>query len=292
MLFVTNADIQDPLPSNIRIVKSTPDDFFNNAERLLNIKIAPEARIPYKICDYRPVFAELFSDYLKGYKYWAYGDIDIIYGNLERYLKYPLANNCDVISFREEWLSGAFTVVKNTPLLNKLYLQSPDYISILNINKCVAFDECVRKYDLLREGYTPEEAYQMKLKGDYLCWTTLIYRLEKAGEIKTYYRNKIKESLPFDERLEYRNGKILGDGGFTEIAIYHFVWDKRFKGNIIPQWNKIPDSYYIAHTGIYNENEYKRYGILSFYRKQYGKFRTVVQRMIDSYNYRVKRVLK
>jgi len=41
----------------------------------------------YKMCDYKPTLAHLFPDIMaKGsYKYWGYGDLDVIWGNFTRF---------------------------------------------------------------------------------------------------------------------------------------------------------------------------------------------------------------
>ena len=157
VLFITDIKIEHELPKNITILNCSFDDFYKKVEEKLQLKI--EAKIPYKICELKPALGYIFSEYLKDYEYWAYGDIDLIYGNLPRFLKKPFAENADIISFREDWLSGAFTIVKNIPQLNELFLQSPDFKKVLNNPKYQNFDECGKKYGKLREGFTPEEAF-------------------------------------------------------------------------------------------------------------------------------------
>ncbi|UPT67860.1 MAG: hypothetical protein M0D57_04125 [Sphingobacteriales bacterium JAD_PAG50586_3] len=48
---------------------------------------------------------------------------------------------------------------------------------------------------------------------------------EAKKELKVFARPYLKESLPFDEVIEYRNGKIIIGGG-VEMAGYHFVTEK------------------------------------------------------------------
>lgn len=36
--------------------------------------------VPYKFCDFKPAYGEIFSDYLKGYDYWGHCDVDLIWG--------------------------------------------------------------------------------------------------------------------------------------------------------------------------------------------------------------------
>lgn len=264
----------------------TLTEFFAHAEKKLGFNIG--AKIAYKMCELKPLMAFLFPEFVKDFKYWAYGDIDIIYGNLPRFLKKPFAENADIISFREDWLSGAFTVVKNRDDINQLALQSPDLKNIVNNPKCQNFDECGRKYGYLRDGYTPEEAFALNIPNDVLDWSTLVHRMAAEKKVKLYLREYIKESLPWGEIIDYRNGKIIAAEA-TEYAIYHFVHHKRFKCHVIPQLKQIPDFYYISPTGIYTKGMLKHYHKISRYRKFKGWIQELYKRLSDSYNYRFKR---
>jgi len=285
LLFITDIPINKELPANIRVVKMTFDDFYAHVESVLGVKI--EAKSPYKICELKPAMAYLFNEYVADYEYWAYGDIDIIYGDLKRFLKKPFAQNADVISFREDWLSGPFTVIKNTKELNELFIQSPDFINILQKEKYMGFDECGKKYYKLREGLTPEEAYKLNLKDDILCWTTLVHRLAENNKINLYTREYIKESLPWREIIEYNNGKIF-IAGIIEHAIYHFISYKNNNNHFIPHFDEIPETYYISPTGVYSPKQLKWYKTNTFIRHLKGKFKGFKKRLISSYNFRFK----
>lgn len=41
---------------------------------------------PYKFCDFRPAFGEIFSDYLVGYDYWGHCDVDLIWGDIRKFV--------------------------------------------------------------------------------------------------------------------------------------------------------------------------------------------------------------
>lgn len=71
---------------------------------------------PYKLCDYRPLFGKIFSHYLKGYDYWGYSDLDVVYGNLLKYIKDGIKNDFDKIGE-----NGHFTLFKNNKKVNNLY---------------------------------------------------------------------------------------------------------------------------------------------------------------------------
>jgi hypothetical protein len=285
LLFVTDIVLkQEDLPANVKVLKCSMDEYFETIEQKINVKM--EHRNPYKTCDLKPMLGFLFSEHIKSYAYWAFGDIDLIYGNLHRYIRGPIAEGYDVITFREDWASGVLTIIKNTPENNALFKDSPDYKMVLESNKNYAFDECAVKYSLLREGYTVEEAYNAHLPGDIVCYTTVINRAAQKNKIKLFMRYYIKESLPFNEILKYENGKIIG-GGDQEYALYHLVYHKKFAKNIIPQWSTIPDSYYITTTGLYSPIQFRWYHITKIIRTMYGFFVDRKKWAKDMLNYRL-----
>ena len=40
---------------------------------------------PYKLCDYKPAYGEIFAPELSGYDFWGYGDMDLVFGDLRAY---------------------------------------------------------------------------------------------------------------------------------------------------------------------------------------------------------------
>lgn len=269
LLFITDIALKESLPENMSVLKSSLCDFYKLVEDKLKISIPDSAMIPYKICELKPAMGYLFPGYIKDYEYWAFGDIDLIYGDLQRFLKKPLTENADVISFHQDWISGAFTVVKNSKLLNELFLQSPDFIKLLMIPECMNFDECGKKFMYLREGMTPEEAYCLNIENDILCWTTLVHRLANKKEINLFVRQYIKELLPYGEIIDFRKGKVIGaEIGFQliEYAIFHYLHYKRSYRYYVPNWKEIPDFYHMSPAGIFSVNQLKWYDLIKSYR--------------------------
>lgn len=285
LLFVTDIDLsKETLPPNVKIINYSLEEYFKLIEDKFDLNIS--YRNAYKSCDLKPMLGYIFSEEIRSYSHWAFGDIDIVFGHLHRYLRKPLAEGYDVITFREDWVSGAFTVIKNTQQNNELFKDSPDYKEVLLNSRSFAFDECCSKYSYLREGYTTEEAFNMHLPGDIICYSTLINRAANANKIKLYKRYYVKESLPFNEILEYKNGRIIGGGG-QEFVLYHFVYQKQFKKNILPKWKVVPDYYYITTTGLYSEAEFKWYWLIKAKRTLLGFITEGKKKVSDSLKHRM-----
>lgn len=56
---------------------------------------------PYKLCDLKPMYGLIFTDYIKGYSFWRFGDTDVIYGDVFNFLIRIGYNNYDKITIRK-----------------------------------------------------------------------------------------------------------------------------------------------------------------------------------------------
>ena len=79
----------------------------------------------------------MFSDYIKGFDYWGHCDLDLIFGDLKKFLP---KEEYDKLSFQ-----GHFCMYKNRNSINMLFLKdhngSIDYSEILSHNQHFGFDE-------------------------------------------------------------------------------------------------------------------------------------------------------
>ena len=73
--------------TNLKIVTENIAAFTDRVYRRLNIRVPFTYDWYYKLCDYKPTLAYLYPELLdeKEYKYWGYGDMDIIWGNFSRF---------------------------------------------------------------------------------------------------------------------------------------------------------------------------------------------------------------
>ena len=72
------------IPDNVHVHKMTMEEVRQRASRHLGFEAV--LTMPYKLCDYKPMYGLIFEDYLKGYDFWGHIDPDIIWGNLENFI--------------------------------------------------------------------------------------------------------------------------------------------------------------------------------------------------------------
>jgi len=88
---------------------------------------------PYKLTDYKPVYGKLFENYIGDYDWWGYIDIDIIFGNLNKFLRYYINEDYQRIG-----KNGHFSIFKNTEENRLLYLKD------IPITECYKSNEVYR----------------------------------------------------------------------------------------------------------------------------------------------------
>lgn len=82
-------------------------------QNLVNFKICLNE--PYKLVDFKPTYGAAFADYINDYKYWAFGDIDTIWGNLNIILDRIDESYDKILDL------GHLTIVRNNSEMNYLW---------------------------------------------------------------------------------------------------------------------------------------------------------------------------
>jgi hypothetical protein len=104
-LLFTDGPVPDAPPNlDVRV-----GDFEGLAKRIqahFDFEISLER--PYKLCDFRPAFGEIFADELAGCDFWGHSDLDVIFGRIREHLP-AAAFEADKILFQ-----GNFALYRNT----------------------------------------------------------------------------------------------------------------------------------------------------------------------------------
>lgn len=220
------------IPNNVVIKKMELYNIKNKIKEILNVnKICLDT--PYKICDYRPMFGEIFHEYLKNYDYWGYSDIDVIYGNLRKFINFGLEENIDKIGNL-----GHLTLFKNCDEVNKRYrlpfkTKKGENITfekdIITTSKGMCFDETYG-IDLIYDQYGFLTYSNSNLLAE-IRWTHLDLLISERK-----YASKNSVWLWKNGRTIYyyeKKGKINS----IEKGYFHFQKRKNFVKFINPKSN-------------------------------------------------------
>lgn len=80
----------------------------------------------HKLCDFRPFYALMFEKELRGYNWWGHCDVDLMFGDLSRWMKNYLNSQYDILTAHNSGTIGHFTIYKNDPAVSKEMIKMID----------------------------------------------------------------------------------------------------------------------------------------------------------------------
>ncbi|WP_310549957.1 DUF6625 family protein [Paenibacillus glufosinatiresistens] len=255
------------LPPNVRIIEIGFHEFC----AILAAKIPTPLTIdkPYKLCDFKPTYGFVFEEMLESYGYWGYCDIDLIFGNIRKFITDIILSECDKILFY-----GHLTIYRNTPAINRLFMHPGgqiDYKEILADPECRFFDEHGGMDPIVRSAGIRQ--YGNRIFAD------ISDKHKQLTLVESYnYKHQVfywEDGEVFREYLDDRYRMARRDS----FAYIHF--QKRKMRGIEPPNG--PCSFYITPTGFALKNAS---AITSEDFKKYNKKRL---RLVDLYIYHFNR---
>lgn len=270
ILLITDLLLPPDAPGNVKVIKFT----FNELKQFFENKLGHSVALNsyYKLCDLKPMYGYVFREFTADYDFWGFGDIDLIYGNLIKFLTDDILNEYDVITFRTEWLSGALTLFKNTTAVNKLFMQSPEWKKVASTSRHYSFTECAKQYKQIANGVSIFD-----IDADITTMTAICKRGQLNGNLRYFEKKLIKESIPSTDYLFFNNGSIKDNHG-AEYLLYHYITEKTKNLFSFPGWTVIPSKFFITTTGFYQADTFKFYPIIKFFRSMVALTRFVLKR--------------
>jgi len=240
--FIIFSDIEfvEKLPGNVIVVRKSILEISRLATKKMGLSINIDA--PYKLCDFKPAYGEIFSDYIEDYDFWGHGDIDVIYGDIRGFITDDILKNHDFISVRQEYVSGFFALYRNWYVTNQLFRSSKDWQAVFQDTQCKAFDECSYLCDSLADGLLLSD-----LQTDIESMTHVIKVADEKGIIRAYFDFHVIESIP--GHLKWNRGQLVYQNEF-EVLLYHLVSFKCHPDLELPSWSTIPDSFCINESSF------------------------------------------
>ena len=179
-------------PHNVKVIYTTFDAVKSKIQNIFNYKICLNS--PYKLCDYRVCYGEAFNEYIVGYDFWGFCDIDLIWGNIRSILTDDIFEKYDKIGYQ-----GHSTLMRNTDYINKLFRKN-------------IFDETIKKYlQSIDSCFTDEdfinrlfEHYNIPYYSEktFANLSSLVYNF-KLNHIDKYDLKKNKDFI-----FSYENGQL------------------------------------------------------------------------------------
>ncbi|MDD6157386.1 MAG: hypothetical protein PUB52_10270 [Lachnospiraceae bacterium] len=127
------------VPSNVKMIYKSFDEVRGMIQKHFDFPISLERA--YKLCDYKPTYGEVFRDYLVDYDFWGYCDLDLIWGDIRRFVTDEILEQNERIFTR-----GHCSLFRNNEKVNAYYRTlSPnghlDYKMVYQSPESWCFDE-------------------------------------------------------------------------------------------------------------------------------------------------------
>jgi hypothetical protein len=101
-------------PPNVHVRYCTFDDIRHLLQKPFEFPIALNR--PYKLCDFKPAYGEAFAEYCRGYDFWGYCEVDLLFGNIRHFITEEILREHDRV-----FSIGFVSLYRNTKRITELY---------------------------------------------------------------------------------------------------------------------------------------------------------------------------
>jgi hypothetical protein len=276
-LIITDCKLPDNYPENIKFVTTTLQELNKKVNAVVEVNVP---LTPRKFCDLKPAYGSIFKEYIENYDFWGFCDMDIIWGDIRKFITNDVLENYDIISSRKEAISGHFNLFKNIDELNNLYIEIPNYKLLFEEPKFNWFDEHVLT------NYIKDESDENSFEYN-VHWSKILLNQERGRDSHQEY---------YLDKWQWQKGKMIDGNTKEEVMYLHFInWKKTMKKCEVKYLDNTKQ-FYISFSGIHI-NKHSCFEILfndfknifnGYYKKEW---RRIFRRKITSYIKRIKRKL-
>ena len=256
VFLMTDSDLSSyRVPDNLIPIQLTLGAFREKATRFIsdefNIVVQPDALLkqPYKLCDFRIMYPELFRDVSEQYgvtddDFVGWGDCDLIYGRFSDFL--DMKEDYHVIG----GFHGHFTAIRNIDLFRKLFKTVEGLPQLLLDETPHVVDETAFRKPLL--DILERNGYRMFYINQYFCDIAPecffgLYRQDHAQRKKNFF-----DVYHPDKEIEYvhynRDGglTVIYDDGDSRQSIYCHLQ----KRSMLLDFDRYENGYYIREDAF------------------------------------------
>lgn len=284
-LFFTDCGEPKNKAKNVRYIPMS----FNEFRKLVSLKLGFKVNLlkPSSLFEFKPTYGCVFESYIKGYDYWGHGDIDLIYGDLRKFIPDDLLKY-DLISFSKSIVSGPFALYKNTKEMNEKFKEVPHWKRRLKNNEgffderaiysvidkekkefSFKIDDLLGEIAIFLRYYSPKIYLKLKkmIKGSPKRNLKFLDPFPpKIIDNKYYFTNayfncynKIElwrdGTYDFPTEWYWKNGKLTNNKDNIDFLFFHFVWKSNWRDERFWQWGAWKKLDKIVHIdeGLYKK---------------------------------------
>lgn len=247
-LFYTDCGEPPDTADNIRFVHCSFADYKRKVSDALGIDFNPESA--YKLCDIKPSYGLVHQQETEGYDFWGFGDVDVIYGDLQGYITEKMLR-ANLISFHGHRVAGHLCLLRNNETMRHAFQRCRDWRMIFTDKNNHAFDERQFNALFMRHKNWPEKIRRLVYYPNYLMRTACFTESYSTSFGSVPW---IDGSFDFPSQWRWQAGRLTTpDSGGMDFPYLHFLhWKKHWPTDM--QLAAAPDDpiWYIRKEGIFN----------------------------------------
>ena len=138
-LFYTDCGAPKDIPSNVTFKEISFAEYKIKVSKELKINFNPDSA--YKLCDIKPALGFIHHEDIKGFDFWGFSDIDLIYGDLRKFYTKEKLAKYDLLSTHSRRVSGHFSLMRNNKKMREAFSLIKDWQTRYADSRHFALDE-------------------------------------------------------------------------------------------------------------------------------------------------------
>lgn len=230
------------LPDNVEFINISFSELRKKIQSKFSFEIVLNS--PYKLCDYKPAYGYIFEDYISRYDFWGYCDIDMIFGDIRKFIT-------DEILLKNEkiYQLGHLSLYRNTKDNNRVFMAdgNPNYREAFTTDVITVFDEV----DGIQKKYQ-ELGINTYIKRDYADITPRYYQFKLSNAFVDLKNNNYKKQIFLCKEGKIYRAYVHGKQIVYEEFIYIHFQKRKMSGESF-----LSDVYLITNKGFIPIKDYK-----------------------------------
>jgi hypothetical protein len=137
--FFTDCELPKIAYANTIFKNISFDNYKKFISQKLGINFNPNNA--YKLCDLKPFYGYIHRDILDGYNFYGFGDIDVVYGDIDKFITKEMMKKYNVISASSDIVCGHFCLFKNSSMMRNSCFKIKNWQQLLGDDNCRRVDE-------------------------------------------------------------------------------------------------------------------------------------------------------
>lgn len=213
-LFVTDLKIESyDIPDNFKVLKMSFNDLKGLIQSRFDFEI--KCKTPYQLCDFRPAYGLVFSEFIKFYDYWGHCDADQVFGDMRKYLTEQKFSSYECLYYL-----GHLALFRNNEKINNFFKLPGalyDYKTVYSTDEWYSFGEV-------------SGTLQIRLRNGISLYSDIDFADVKSSTTRLlFYGDKInpKHFVFYWENGKVKRAYIAEDGNVKEDEWMYIHLQKR-----------------------------------------------------------------